>query len=222
MSESDNTPAFSITTVSMRTAFVLLLFTLAFTALMAGTYALTKEPIAASEQVAKLALVGTVLPREQYDNELLKDTLMLPATAELGQDRSSLVYRARRGGMPVAVIVNVAAADGYSGRIDLIAAVAPNGDILAARVTHHKETPGLGDYIDPAKDKNKDHPWITQFDGKGPDTVGEQNWKVKKDGGRFEQRAGATISARAVTHALGRASRYVAAHQAELFAGDYQ
>ena len=29
----------------------------------------------------------------------------------------------------------------------------------------HKETPGLGDYIEPKKDKNKERPWITQFDG---------------------------------------------------------
>jgi electron transport complex protein RnfG len=37
--------------------------------------------------------------------------------------------------------------------------------MLGVRVTQHKETPGLGDYIEPKKDKNKERPWITQFNG---------------------------------------------------------
>lgn len=208
----------SVTAISIRTALVMLLFTLLFTALMAGTYTLTKAPIAASQKAAKQDTINSVLPHAQYDNNLLDDTLTLPATPALGQNEPSTVYRARRSGAPVALILEVAAPDGYSGRIDLIVALNPDGSILAARVTRHKETPGLGDYIDIAKDKNKTHPWISQFDGLGAADMSENEWKVKKDGGRFDQRAGATISARAVTAALGRASRYVAAHQAELFA----
>lgn len=208
----------SVAAVSIRTALVLLTFTLLFTALMAGTYLLTREPIAASEQAAKLETIGAVLPRDQYDNDLLADTLILPPTAEIGQTQPSTVYRARRKGVPVAAILEVAAADGYSGRIDLIVAVAPDGAILAARVTRHKETPGLGDYIDIAKDKNKQQPWITQFNGLGNAEVSAAEWKVRKDGGRFDQRAGATISARAVTNALGRTTRYAAAHTESLFA----
>lgn len=214
------TPArtFSVTAVSVRTALVLLVFTLAFTALMAGTYVLTKDPITASEQAAKMELIGAVLPHDQYDNDLLRDSLQLPAMPALGQDVGTTAYRARRNGAPVAIVLEIAAPDGYSGRIDLIAAIAPNGDILATRVTRHKETPGLGDYIDIAKDKNKQQPWITQFNGLGSSSVSEAEWRVKKDGGRFDQRAGATISARAVTLALGRASHHVATHASELFA----
>jgi Na+-translocating ferredoxin:NAD+ oxidoreductase RnfE subunit len=53
------------------------------------------------------------------------------------------------------------------------------------RVTQHKETPGLGDYIEPKKDKNKERPWITQFDGLSL-AASRRDWKVKKDGGRFD------------------------------------
>ena len=70
---------------------------------------------------------------------------------------------------------------------------ASDGALLGVRVTQHKETPGLGDYIEPKKDKNKERPWITQFNGLKPAATEEREWKVKKDGGRFDQFAGATI-----------------------------
>jgi hypothetical protein len=102
-------------------------------------------------------------------------------------------------------VLEAAARDGYSGRIALIMAVAADGRLLALRVTSHKETPGLGDYIDPKKDRNKARPWITQFNGLGLAEVPRDKWRVKKDGGRFDQMSGATISARAVTNASGKA-----------------
>jgi electron transport complex protein RnfG len=80
----------------------------------------------------------------------------------------------------------------------------------------HRETPGLGDYIDPKKDKNKKSPWITQFgELKAADIPG---CKVKKDGGQITYHTGATISARAVTNAVARAARYATEHQDRLFA----
>jgi electron transport complex protein RnfG len=66
------------------------------------------------------------------------------------------------------------------------------------RVIKHKETPGLGDYIDVKKS-----PWIHQFEGKTLQT----RWKVKKDGGDIDAMAGATITARAVTEAVARVLR---------------
>jgi electron transport complex protein RnfG len=120
------------------------------------------------------------------------------------------LWRARKDGAPVALVLEAAAPDGYSGRIGLILAVAADGSLLALRVTSHKETPGLGDYIDPKKDRNKARPWITQFNGLGFDSVPPGQWRVKKDGGRFDQMAGATISARAVTNASGRALAWAA------------
>ena len=41
---------------------------------------------------------------------------------------------------------------------------------------------------------------------------------MKKDGGRFDQMSGATISARAVTNASGRALAWAVEHSDKLFA----
>ena len=80
------------------------------------------------------------------------------------------------------------------------------------RVVDHKETPGLGDYIDAAISN-----WIDQFKGKSLGNPALERWKVKKDGGDFDSHAGATISPRAVVKALGKTLVYVDAHKAGLF-----
>ena len=208
----------SILSISSRTATVLLLFTLVFTALMAATYFATKPAIEESARAEKMKLIGEVLPAGNYDNDLLADGITLPPIAALGLDDTSKAYRARKGGQPMAVIVEAAAPDGYSGRIGLLLAVDTGGHLLAMRVTQHKETPGLGDYIDPKKDKNKASPWIDQFKAKDFEAVPPAQWKVKKDGGVFDAHTGATISARAVTNASGRALAWAVNHQAKLFA----
>ena len=97
-------------------------------------------------------------------------------------------------------------------------AVSNEGQLLTLRVTQHKETPGLGDYIEPKKDKNKARPWITQFDGTNPATGTEREWKVKKDGGHFDSMAGATVTPRAVIKAVRKAILHVVANREALFA----
>ncbi len=210
-------PAPGALRISTSTALVLLVFTLAFTAMMAVTYQFTKATIAANAQAEKMALIGAVLPPSAYDNELLADTVELPADPALGTDAPSRLYRARKDGKPAALVLEAAAPDGYSGRIDLLIAVRASGELAAVRVTGHRETPGLGDYIDPKKDKNKASPWIKQFDDLGFDKVKREEWRVRKDGGRFEARAGATISARAVTNAVGRALQFANDNRDRLF-----
>jgi Na+-translocating ferredoxin:NAD+ oxidoreductase subunit G len=94
--------------------------------------------------------------------------------------------------------------------------VRADGSLSGVRAVAHRETPGLGDYIDPKKDKNKKSPWIMQFgELKAADIPA---CKVKKDGGQIAYHTGATISARAVTNAVARAARYAAEHQDRLFA----
>jgi electron transport complex protein RnfG len=204
--------------ITIRTASILLIFTSIFTALMAGAYNLTAPLLAASAKEEKLRMISEVLPRTLYDNELLTDAVWVGANTQLSTETDTQVFRARRGNEPVALVVEAAANDGYSGRIELILAVDTNGRILAQRVTHHKETPGLGDYIDPKKDKNKQRPWITQFNNLGFNEVPTAQWRVRKDGGRFDQMNGATISARAVTNASRRALEWIAANKEALFA----
>jgi len=204
--------------ISVRTAGIMLAFTLVFTAMMAGTYRATAPLVAASALAEKLRLIGEVLPAGRYDNDLMADAITLPPQKALGLDGDTRLWRARKDGAPSALVLEAAAPDGYSGRIGLILAVAADGKLLAVRVTTHKETPGLGDYIDPKKDRNKARPWITQFSNLGFDDVPRNKWRVRKDGGRFDQMSGATISARAVTNASGRALAWAVKHRDKLFA----
>lgn len=203
--------------IAVRTAAIMLVFTLVFTALMAGTYSATAPLVAASAKKEKLALIGEVLPFALYDNALLDDWIEVLADKELGVTDATRLYRARQKGQPAALVIEAAAADGYSGRIGLLLAVKASGELLAVRVTEHRETPGLGDYINPKKDRNKAQPWITQFSNLGFDSVPRERWRVKKDGGHFDQRAGATISARAVTNASGRALAWATLRRDKLF-----
>ena len=209
---------FTATKMATRTAIILFLFTIGFTAVLAGIYVLTKPAIDASAMVKKMHSISEVLPAGSYDNDLLKDTLEWPATPALGLDDTSTVYRGRKAGQPAALVLETVATDGYSGKIRMLIGVQADGTLTGVRVTEHKETPGLGDYIDPKKDKNKEHPWVEQFDGKSLVNLSERDWKVKKDGGRFDSVAGATISPRAVIKAVHKTLNYVAEHRVELYA----
>lgn len=202
--------------LSARTGSVMVAFTIVFTALMAFTYGATKNQIEASATEEKMKLISEVLPPASYDNLLLDDYVELGPTPELGLAEGGRVYRARRAGQPAALLLETTAPDGYSGRIDLIVAVRADGGVSGVRAVTHRETPGLGDYIDPRKDKDKKAPWITQFTG--VDAGRLPMLKVKKDGGEIAYHTGATISARAVTNAVARAARYAADNQNRLFA----
>ena len=202
--------------LSARTGSVMVAFTIVFTALMAFTYGATKSQIEASATEEKMKLISEVLPPASYDNALLDDYVELGPTPALGLAEGGRVYRARKAGQPAALLLETTAPDGYSGRIDLIVAVRADGGVSGVRAVTHRETPGLGDYIDPKKDKDKKSPWITQFTGFDAGRL--PMLKVRKDGGEIAYHTGATISARAVTNATARAARYAADNQNRLFA----
>lgn len=204
--------------MATRTAVILFVFVICFTGLLSGAYLWTLPAIEASAAEEKMKLIDEVLPRSAYDNDLLKDTVQIPASAALGLDAPSTVFRARKGGKDVALVLEAVAPDGYAGKIRLLVAVNADGALTGVRVTQHKETPGLGDYIEPKKDKNKERPWITQFNGLSLTTVSERDWKVKKDGGRFDSVAGATVTPRAIVKAVHKAAQYVEENRDQLYA----
>jgi len=207
------------TGMATRTAIILVFFVVAFTAALAVVYTMTKPAIEASAAEEKMRTINDVLPSGLYDNELLADTLTLPATPELGQDDESTVYRGRLKGEPSTLVLEAVAPDGYAGKIRMLLAIRANGEVAGVRVTLHKETPGLGDYIEPKKDKNKTRPWITQFDGLSTEKMPMANeWKVKKDGGRFDSVAGATVTPRAVVKAVYKAVKFATENRDRLFA----
>ena len=199
---------------SLSTAGIMIGFTVLGTALLAYTFSTTREPIAKSEAEARMALFRQILPETLHDNDLLKDVLKIPPGGDLGNRDETLAYRARLKGQPSAVVLEAVAPDGYSGDIKLLIAVRSDGEIIGVRALAHKETPGLGDYIDIGHSD-----WIKKnFDGQSLAKTPDDGWKVKKDNGRFDYMAGATITPRAVVKAVHKALQYFAAHHDELFA----
>ena len=204
--------------MALRTAAILFVFVVLFTGLLSAAYLWTKPAIEASAAEEKMKLVDEVLPRAEYDNALLSDTLTLPPTPQLGLDDPSTLYRARKGGKPAGLVFEAVAPDGYAGKIRLLIALRADGTVAGVRVTQHKETPGLGDYIEVRKDKNKARPWITQFADMSLAQVTDSEWKVKKDGGRIDFYAGATVTPRAVSKAVLKAVKWATAHRDQIFA----
>jgi electron transport complex protein RnfG len=198
---------------SFHTALNLLFFALIGTALLALTYQLTRDTIARSEEKEKLKLVVQIVPATAYDNDIMKDTALLAPDELLGNDDTTVAYRGRLKNIPSIAVLQATAPDGYGGRINLIVAIFRDGSIGGVRVISHNETPGLGDYIEIAKNK-----WIGVFNDTSLDNRRDSDWKVKKDGGTFDYMAGATVTPRAMVKAVHKALQYYALHRNELFA----
>jgi electron transport complex protein RnfG len=198
---------------ALRTGVILFAFALVATALLSFTFARTEPTIERSRQAEKRALLNQVLPPALYDNDLLASQQSVPPDALLGTRQPSAIWIARRGESITAVVLEAIAPDGYSGDIALLIGIDIDGSVTAVRVTAHRETPGLGDYIDRAKSR-----WIEQFVGKSRMNPAPRYWRVAKDGGRFDARAGATITPRAVVKAVGAALDYFARNRAALLA----
>ena len=151
----------------------------------------TRDAIAQRVQEDVRASLNQVIPKDMHDNNLVNDTISLKDNG-----RPVIFHVATQKGKFTAAAFNVNA-KGYSGNISLIMGVKANGEILGVRVLAHSETPGLGDKIE--SDKSK---WIYSFNGFSLDNIPDSQWAVKKDGGRFDQFSGATITPRAVVKAV--------------------
>jgi electron transport complex protein RnfG len=167
---------------------------------------LTEADIRAAEAADLKQSLTQVLPGE-YENDLLMDTLTLP-----GMSGDVLVYRARRQGKVEAVVYRMIG-HGYAGALVCVMGVSSEGKILGVRVIKHAETPGLGDKIDPAKSN-----WIHSFEGKWLGEPVAEKWFVKKDGGVFDQFAGATITPRGVVKAVKEGLEFFEQNRAALLA----
>ena len=198
---------------ALRTGSILFVFALVGTAMLAFTHDHTAPVISRSQQAEKLALINQVLPASLYDNDLLATQRSVPPDDLLGTRQPSAMWIARRSGAVSGVVLEAVAPDGYSGDIALLIGIGVDGNVTGVRVTAHHETPGLGDYIDRAKSA-----WIDQFLGKSLTSPEPKHWKVAKDGGVFDARAGATITPRAVIKAVRNALDYFARHRAALLA----
>lgn len=198
---------------AVKTAATLTAFAFVGTALLSYMFAITRAPIEASEAEAKLSLFKQIMPQENFNNDILKHVVQIAPNALLGNRVATQANIAKLNNEVAGVILEALAHDGYSGDIKLLIAYRADGSISGVRVLAHKETPGLGDYIDIAHGD-----WIKAFDNESLAKTPAQQWQVKKDGGKFDYMAGATITPRAVVKAVLKATQYFEENKQHLLA----
>lgn len=200
MSASKNIQLSPLLKKMIISAIVLGLFAIGGTTMVAFTFEQTKNQIKENHRLAILRSLHQLVKPSEHDNDIFTDTIQVTNKKLLGSKYPVTVFRARKNGKPVAAILTATAPDGYTDKISILVAIKYNGELAGVRVVNHKETPGLGDAIDIEKSN-----WILQFNNKSLDTPGEKNWKVKRDGGKFDQLTGATITPRAIVKAVHKA-----------------
>ena len=198
---------------ALKTAIAMLAFAFLGTLMLAYVFIATRPPIEASEKEARLALFKQILPAKNYDNDLLSSQVVIQPNALLGNRLPSVANVASFQQKPAGVILEAVAHDGYSGDIKLLIAIRADGSISGVRVLAHKETPGLGDYIDIAHGN-----WIKLFDNESLEKTAAEKWQVKKDGGQYDYMVGATITPRAVVKAVKQALQFYQQNKQTLFA----
>ncbi|MDD5179833.1 MAG: electron transport complex subunit RsxG, partial [Gallionellaceae bacterium] len=181
-------------------------FCLGFAVILASTDHATADDIAARALEDRQNSLSQVIPNDIHDNNVVKDTLVM----QDAHGKEITVYRATKEGKVTGVAYEIFGS-GYAGQIKLMLGVDADGKVLGVRVLAHKETPGLGDKIETKKGD-----WILRFTGLSIGNPPVEKWKVKKDGGQFDQFAGATITPRGVVKAVREGLEFFAANKEKM------
>lgn len=181
-------------------------FCLGFGLVLAVTNRITTADIAARALEDRQNSLSQVIPDSIHDNNPVTDTIVM----KNARDKEITIYRARKEGKVTGVAYEIYGS-GYAGEIRLMLGIAADGRILGVRALAHRETPGLGDKIEEKKGD-----WILRFSGLSLGAPPAERWKVKKDGGQFDQFAGATITPRGVVGAIHGGLDFFAANKAKL------
>ncbi len=120
---------------------------------------------------------------------LLPDALSLDAIGEN-------LYRADLASAGSAYLFRAVTPNAYNGPVDFWIAVDERPSVLGLRVISHRETPGIGDFID-----SEVSSWNEQF----LQANLQNQWRIRRDEGDFDHRSGATITSRAMTVGVGEA-----------------
>ena len=199
-------------TPTIRIAATLTLFAILGSGLVTFTYQITAQHIAANERATLLRTLNALIAQDRYDNDLFNDFILVSNENLLGTNQPVILYRARQANQPVAALLTPIAPDGYNGAIRLLVGINYDGTLLGVRVISHQETPGLGDYIETRRSN-----WILAFKGRSLTNPNDAGWRVKRDGGVFDQMTGATITPRAVVKAVHKALLFYQQQRSSLF-----
>jgi Na+-translocating ferredoxin:NAD+ oxidoreductase subunit G len=180
-------------------------------AALLGLDSLTRAAIGRNEERALAARIDDVLLGLAYDNAPVQDRATVIAPELAAEGNPVTVYRARRVGEVVGVALDVVTQRGYQGPIHLLVGLDASGHVLGVRVTRHTETPGLGAAV-----AANESSWAQQFAGRTLVDPPLADWSVRRDGGRYDQLTGATVTSRAVVSAVRDAALLLDSRRAEV------
>ena len=183
------------------------------TALVALTYLATADRITANEQAWLEQSLQPALSGVTFDGSLTDSRVTIAAPHDLPGSEDAIVYRVYSAGEPVAALFAVSARDGYAGAIRLLVGIGIDGSVTGVQVLEHRETPGIGDGIEHARSD-----WLDRFEGRSIGAPRAEGWKIRSDGGRFDQLTGASVTSRAVVKAIYETLKYYEANSEMIFA----
>lgn len=183
------------------------------TTLVALTFNLTRDRIAANERAFLKQSLTPVLAGISFDNDISASAIVLRPPHVLPGNEDAVIYPLFAGETPVAALFVVTAADGFAGPIKLLIGVDLNGVVSGVRALEHKETPGIGDGIDVSRSD-----WIFIFAGTSLEAPDRATWKIRRDEGAFDQLTGASVTSRAVVNAIDLTLRYFEVNRKKIFA----
>lgn len=196
----------------MRSGLTLAAIAAVCTTLVAFTYQLTDERIEANEQAWLEQSLQPALSGLFFDSGVSESVVTIPAPHELPGSEDAIIYRVYSGETPVAALFVVSARDGYAGAIKMLVGVDINGAVTGVHVLAHRETPGLGDRIESTKSD-----WVRQFNGRSLQDPEGDGWKIRRDGGEFDQLTGASVTPRAAVKAIRETLQYFDANAVAIF-----
>ena len=182
-------------------------------ALVATTYLLTQDRIAANEQAWLEKSLEPALAGLFFEGSVSESMRLIRAPHDLPGPDDVIIYRLFAAEQPVAALFAVTARDGYAGPIRVLVGIEYDGTVTGIRILEHRETPGLGDRIVSSRSD-----WVFQFDGRSLGDPSADGWALKRDGGQFDQLTGASVTPRAVISVVKETLIYFDAHREEIFA----
>lgn len=197
----------------LRSGLTLAVIAAICTALVAFTYQLTDERIEANEQAWLEQSLQPALSGLFFDSGASESVITIPAPHELPGSEDAVIYRVYSGEEPVAALFVISARDGYAGAIKMLVGVDVSGMVTGVHVLAHRETPGLGDSVESSKSD-----WVKQFNGHSLGDPATDGWKIKRDGGEFDQLTGASVTPRAIVKAVRETLEYYDANAVTIFA----
>ncbi len=204
----------------LKNAFALAVFAIITAGVIAVVQFNTQEKINKNVAEAQARALYEITPKHTVDNDLLSATLDL--TSHKAKESMNInvlgdlpsgasAHFAQKDGKVHTVIFPAISPNGYTTDIHMVVGIKLDGSLAGVRIIKHKETPGLGDKVETKKSD-----WVHDFAGKSLTNPARDNWKVKKDGGIFDQFTGATITPRAVVGAVHQTLEFFANNKQQL------